>query len=178
MYTRAQHGAAVMRTLLLLLLLSFVFGVADARGQTGGTRRIRLGPQLSYGSSSELGLGGRLHAHLRSPDRLSIIGTFDWFFPDEPPGEDRTYWELNGNVAYNFRIEGTTAVSPYAGGGLNVAYSSRRPEVGGDGASDTDLGVNLLGGTLFGSGPVFPYFELRVELAGGEQFVLTGGVLF
>ena len=45
-------------------------------------------------------------------------------------------------------------------------------------ASDTDLGLNLLGGTLFGRGKVNPFVELRVELAGGEQFVLTGGVLF
>jgi hypothetical protein len=142
------------------------------------SRHLHLGPQLSYGSSSKLGLGGRLHANLTSPDRLAIIGAFDWFFPDEGPGENRTYWELNGNVAYRFKIEGTTAVSPYAGGGLNIAYSSRSPEGGGDGSSHTDLGVNLLGGTTFGSGPVLPFFELRIELAGGEQFVLTGGVLF
>jgi hypothetical protein len=140
--------------------------------------QVRLGPQLSYGSSSKLGLGARIHADLRSPDRLAIIGTFDWFFPDEPAGSNRTYWELNGNVAYKFKIEGTTAVAPYAGGGLNIAYSSRRPEGGGDGSSSTDLGFNLLGGTLFGAGPVHPFFEMRVELAGGEQFILTGGVLF
>ena len=140
--------------------------------------QIRLGPQLSYGSSSKLGLGARMHANLRSPDRLTIIGMFDWFFPDEPAGVDRTYWELNGNLAYRFKIEGTTAVAPYAGGGLNIAYSSRRPAGGGDSTSSTDLGFNLLGGTTFGAGPVHPFFEMRVELAGGEQFVLTGGVLF
>lgn len=166
------------RTILMFLVVVCTVGASELRAQARQTRSVRLGPQLSYGSSSKLGLGGRLHANLRSPDRLVIIGAFDWFFPDEGRGEDRTYWELNGNVAYRFKIEGTTAVAPYAGGGLNVAYSSRRPDGGGDGSSSTDLGVNLLGGTLFGSGPVLPFFELRVELAGGEQFVLTGGVLF
>ena len=62
--------------------------------------------------------------------------------------------------------------TPYAGGGLNIAYSSR------SGSSDVDPGFNLLGGTLLGSGPVHPFVEVRFELAGGEQFVLTGGVLF
>ncbi len=166
------------RTLLMFLVIACVSGVQGPNAQERQTRQIHLGPQLSYGSSSKLGLGVRLHANLRSPDRLVIIGAFDWFFPDEGSGDSRTYWELNGNVAYRFKIEGTTAVAPYAGGGLNIAYSSRRSEGGGDGSSHTDLGVNLLGGTLFGSGPVLPFFELRVELAGGEQFVLTGGVLF
>ncbi len=166
------------RTVLILWVVACALGVQELNAQEQQTRQVRLGPQLSYGSSSKLGLGGRLHANLRSPDRLVIIGAFDWFFPDDGPGESRTYWELNGNVAYRFKIEGTTAVSPYAGGGLNIAHSSRRSEGGGDGSSHTDLGVNLLGGTLFGSGPVLPFFELRVELAGGEQFVLTGGVLF
>ena len=41
-----------------------------------------------------------------------------------------------------------------------------------------DPGFNILGGTLFGSGPVHPFVELRFELAGGEQFVLSAGVLF
>ncbi|MEJ2311378.1 MAG: hypothetical protein P8Y10_02445 [Gemmatimonadales bacterium] len=168
----------MVRRAVLIFLVATSVGAQGLNAQQRQTRRLNLGPQLSYGSSSKLGLGGRLHANLRSPDGLVIIGAFDWFFPDEGPGDSRTYWELNGNVAYRFKIEGTTAVAPYAGGGLNIAYSSRRSEGGGDGSSDTDLGVNLLGGTLFGSGPVLPFFELRVELAGGEQFVLTGGVLF
>lgn len=168
----------MIRGVLIALLIASAVGVREAAAQERQDRQIYLGPQLSYGSSAKLGLGGRLHANLTSPDRLVIIGAFDWFFPDEGPGDNRTYWELNGNVAYRFKIEGTTAVSPYAGGGLNVAHSSRTSEGGGDGSSHTDLGVNLLGGTLFGPGPVLPYFELRVELAGGEQFVLTGGVLF
>ncbi len=166
------------RTFLMFLVVACASGAQGLDAQERQTRQIHLGPQLSYGSSSKLGLGGRLHANLKSPDRLVIIGAFDWFFPDEGPGDNRTYWELNGNLAYRFKIEGTTAVAPYAGGGLNIAHSSRRPEGGGGGSSHTDLGVNLLGGTLFGSGPVLPFFELRVELAGGEQFVLTGGVLF
>ena len=168
----------VRRSVLVCLVVACALGAREVDAQERQNRQIYLGPQLSYGSSAKLGLGGRLHANLRSPDRLVIIGAFDWFFPDEGPGESRTYWELNGNVAYRFKIEGTTAVAPYAGGGLNIAHSSRRAEGEGDGSSHTDLGVNLLGGTTFGSGSVLPFFELRVELAGGEQFVLTGGVLF
>ena len=92
-------------------------------------------------------------------------------------GEDRSYWELPGNLAYFFKVEASSSLAPYAGGGLNIAHKSKEFDDGRS-ASDTDLGLNLLGGTLFGRGKVNPFVELRVELAGGEQFVLTGGVLF
>ena len=54
---------------------------------------------------------------------------------------------------------------------------SKKFEDGRD-SSDTDLGINLLAGTQFGTKAVTPFVELRVELAGGEQFVITGGLLF
>ncbi len=75
-----------------------------------------------------------------------------------------------------FKVE-ASSLAPYAGGGLNIAHKSKEFDDGRS-ASDTDLGLNLLGGTQFGRGKVNPFVELRVELAGGEQFVLPGGVLF
>jgi len=151
----------VRRILLLAVAICCLSGARELYAQA------RLAPQLSVGSKADFGLGGRVQINLRSPDRLAVIPMFDWFFP----GDDRTYWELNGNLAYFFKVN-TNSVAPYAGAGLNIAYSSE------DGSSDTDPGFNLLGGTLIGSGPVHPFVEVRFELAGGEQFVLSGGVLF
>jgi hypothetical protein len=149
------------RTILLL-----VIAMLCCPGTNELHAQARFAPQLSVGSKSDFGVGGRVQIDLGT-DRLAIIPMFDWFFP----GDDQTYWELNGNLAYFFKVN-TNSVAPYAGGGLNIAYLSS-----GD-TTHTDPGFNLLGGTLIGSGPVHPFVEVRFELAGGEQFLLTGGVLF
>ena len=98
-----------MRTILLLAVaISCLSGARELNAQA------RFGPQLSVGSSADFGLGARAQINLRSPDRLAIIPMFDWFFP----GGDRTYWELNGNLAYFFKVN-TNMGTPSA--------SSRRP---------------------------------------------------
>jgi hypothetical protein len=158
---------ATMAAAAALLLL----GPATVRAQ------VRIGPQLSFGSDQDVGLGGRLLANVESLERWDFIGTFDWFFPDEPVGQDRTYWEVNGNLAYNFKIPEAPTISPYVGAGLGIAHLSIDHDDGRE-SSDTDLGLNLLAGTQFHATTVIPFVEFRIELAGGDQFVITGGVLF
>lgn len=161
-----------MRKLFGVMALAALAAV-PARGQE---RPFNLGAQLSWGDDADLGLGVRYENRL---DRLApsvplrVIGSFDWFFP----GNDVTYWELNANVAYQFTLQ-NSRIGPYAGGGLNIARAS--VDVAGVGsASDTEVGLNLLGGIRFPStGRLTPYVEIRLELGGGEQFVLTGGLLF
>lgn len=84
-------------------------------------------------------------------------------------------WGDDADIGLGARVvagSGVTSVAPYVGGGLNIAHSSNA-------TSNTELGVNLLGGLRFGIGPVVKGFsEVRLELSGGEQFVVTFGVLF
>jgi len=139
-------------------------GTADLQAQRPD---IRFGPQLSLAEDADVGIGGRLEIGLpRAP--VSIWGSFDLFFPDGPAD----YWEFNANASYDFHLPTTPTVVPYAGGGLNIAHISVGP------ADDTDAGLNLLGGVRFPLPSVMPFFELRIELGGGEMFVATGGVLF
>lgn len=92
---------------------------------------------------------------------------------------DWTYLEINANVAYSFPLSGSSSLRPYAGGGLNIARSSIDFDLPGlRSTSDTEVGLNVLGGSKFGSGRLTPFAELRLELGGGEQFVITGGFLF
>ncbi|MBI1723690.1 MAG: hypothetical protein HYR48_07270 [Gemmatimonadetes bacterium] len=131
--------------------------------------QAKFGGQVSWADDQDIGLGARVVAStpgaLQLP-RLDFIGSFDWFFP----GGGANYYEVNGNVGY--RISGVTGIAPYVGGGLNIAHRS-------NGTSNTELGLNLLGGLRFGIGPVVKGFsEVRLELSGGEQFVVTFGVLF
>jgi hypothetical protein len=137
--------------------------------------QARFGAQLSWSDDFDLGIGARVRAEtprLIPGSPLAVIGSFDWFFP----GNDVTYFEINGNVAYNFTIAGSP-IRPYAGGGLNIARVSF--DVAGQSQSDTDIGLNLLGGLNFRQvGRLQPFVEIRLEIAGGEQFVLTGGIHF
>ena len=65
----------------------------------------------------------------------------------------------------------------YLGGGLNFAYSSIDFDAGGD-DSEKDLGVNLLGGVQLPLGPLTGIGELRITIAGSEQYTLGVGLLF
>lgn len=137
---------------------------------------FRFGAQLSWGDDADLGLGARMAYTIPRSD-LAIIGTFDYFFPGDIGGADVDYWEINGNLAYRFRVQDAPGISPYVGAGLNLATASVSTDAG-TSNSNTDLGLNLLAGTGFGSGRVTPFVELRVEIEGGDQFVIAGGLLF
>jgi opacity protein-like surface antigen len=117
----------------------------------------QFGVQGSWADDADLGVGARLLWDATgSSDGIGAIASFDYFFP----GDDITYWELNGNLTYSLR----GSLQPYVGAGLNLAH----------GEGDSELGLNLLGGLRFSDRV---YGEARVEIDGGEQFVLTIGLL-
>lgn len=169
-------GLAVVAVLLSLP------GLADAQRRAAPRRQaarqpVSFGAQLSYGSDTDFGIGGRVVLGLQSlfpTTPLDAHVGFDYFFPDAPAGVNLTYWEINGNVAY--RIPNVrSSLAPYVGGGLNIAHVSADPGA----VSDTKVGLNLLAGTTFGTrSKVKPFAEARLILSGGEQFVVTGGVRF
>lgn len=159
-----------LRTTLLALAVALASGVLlvdSARAQ------VHLGPQISIADEADVGLGGRLVAGVEDYSGLEVIGSVDIFFPDG----NFDYWEINGNAVYNFEIVGAPSLRPYAGGGLNVAHVDFDDDVPG-GESDTDLGLNLLAGSKFPLEGFTPFVEVRGEISGGEQLVITGGFLF
>lgn len=135
--------------------------------ETASAQGFRWGPEVSLGTDTDLGLGARAEFDF-SGSALTIIASFDYYFPDGPVN----YWEINGNLIYNFNIPSAPTVTPYAGGGLNIGHASS------DGSSDTDPGLNLLGGTRFDAGSIMPFVEVKFTIEGVEQFVVTGGILF
>jgi hypothetical protein len=159
------------KTFLTALAVMFLFGATQLSAQ------IRVGGQLNFADDFDFGLGPRIVIADPALGEFRFIGTFDLFFPDSPTSGDFDYWELNGNVVYDFAITSAPKLTPYVGGGLNIAHFSSSA-TGGLGSSDTELGVNILGGMEFNVGAVHPFVELRIELEGGEQFVVTGGILF
>jgi hypothetical protein len=144
--------------------------------------RPSFGLQLDVGTESDIGIGGRgvfgLQALFpRTP--LSGIVSFDYFFPSgAPAGINLTYWEINGNVAYRFRMPPRSSLGAYAGGGLNIAHAS--VSGGGGSGGTTKAGLNLLAGTTFkvSGSKLTPFLEGRGIIGGGKQVVFTGGVRF
>lgn len=158
-----------MKRLLGILGLATAFSLLATAPSSA---QVHLGPQISLADDADVGLGARVVAGVPQYRGVEFAGTFDVFFPDG----DYDYWELNGNLLYNFEIPEASAFRPYAGGGLNIA---RFDDVGPNDVGDTEVGLNLVGGSKFpNSGPVTPYVELRATVEGGEQFVVTAGILF
>ncbi len=158
-------------------LLAAVAGVLLLLPATAEAQ-VRLGPQLSFGGDTDFGIGVRVVANAKTLPHWDWIGTFDVFFIDDNPNFDRSYWEVNGNLAYNFGIPEAPSLSPYVGGGLNISRLSREDISSGAESDNTDLGVNLFAGTQFEGASITPFAEIRIVLEGVEQVVLTGGILF
>ena len=156
-----------MRKYLLIAAAMFCLAGAPSAMAQG----FRWGPELSLATDTDFGLGARVEFDFNNSP-LTVIGSFDYYFPDGPVD----YWEINGNLIYNFDLSSAPSVTPYAGGGLNIAHASVDTEFGS--ASDTDPGLNLLGGARFDAGSLTPFVEMKFTIEGGDQFVVTGGLLF
>lgn len=152
------------------LFLACTAATAEAQDSGGG---LHVGPQINFADDTDIGVGVRVSGDLGGYPGWEIMGSFDLYFPES----DVDFWEINGNVIYNIDARSTT-VFPYAGGGLNVAHASFDGGPG-NGGSDTEIGLNVLGGVKFATdGPLTPYAELRGTVDGSDQLVVTAGILF
>ena len=179
-----------MRQLIgtLLLLAAVGLGPTELAAQrraaarpAAAKQRPQFAVELDWSSDVDFGIGARGVFGLQSlfpKVPLDGIVSFDYFFPSVPSGVSAHYWEINGNVAYRFRVPTRSALRPYGGGGLNIAHASAGPS-GGTSVSETKAGLNVLGGTTFKvKGTITPFVEARGEIGGGKTFILTGGVRF
>jgi hypothetical protein len=169
-----------MSVLALVVAAGLVAQTASAQARRGSTaaqahttRAVLFGGEVDWATDTDVGVGARAVwttlGETVGLKGLEGIASFDIFFP----GNSINFWEINADVAYPFNIPTAPKISPYFGGGLNVAHSS----VTGFGGT-TDVGVNLLGGTKFRLGTLSAFGEGRLELHSGSQFVLTFGLLF
>lgn len=76
---------------------------------------------------------------------------------------------LNGDFRYYIPVPGNT--KPFLGGGLAILYTN------GSGFSDTDVGLDLLGGADFPLAPNLNAFaKLKYTISDNSIFRLTGGI--
>jgi opacity protein-like surface antigen len=178
---RKWIGSALLLAAVAFIPAELVAQRRPAARPATRAQRPRFAAELNWSSDVDFGIGARGVFGLQSLfPKVPLDGSvsFDYFFPSVPAGISAHYWEINGNVAYRFRVPARSSLAPYGGGGLNIAHASAGPS-GGTSVSATKAGLNLLGGTTFKvKGTITPFVEARGELGGGKTFVLTGGVRF
>ena len=164
--------SVLRRAALVVAAMLVATSAADAQ---------RFGAQVNWGSDSDLGVGARaefdLSGKLSQAGPLSkafVIAAFDYYFMDCGSGVDCTYWELNPSLAIPI---GPVERNLYVGAGIN--YASMKVSIPGFfEASDSQTGINLLGGMKFPLGSLSAFTEARIALGGSEQIALSFGVLF
>ena len=150
--------------------------------------QVNFGPLLAWGDDADMGIGGRVDIGLGNAfgvesgpfQNLFLNSGVTYFFTDCEEGPDFdeidcSWIEINGNLAVPFTLEGSS-IQPYAGSGIHIARLS--VDAGPFEGDDTEVGLNLLGGIFFPISDLRGFAEAKFELGGGEQFVLSGGILF
>ena len=135
--------------ILLLAVTAFLIPAGQARAYTSA------GLHGGFSSSPDQFIIGP-HLNLSAVgDNLYIVPSGEVGF-----GDDVLTLAFNGDLQYRFVVH-RSKVRPYAGGGLTVFFFD--PD--GPAESDTNLGVNLLGGIFFGEMNRRPMFlDFKVGL--------------
>lgn len=189
-----------MKRFTTLAAVAFFLAVTfplTAQAQMESESGFKIGPRATIALSdlSDIGADFAIGADVRydlsesveAPIQLS--GAFDYYFAEdqETGGEElsRTIFTVDLNGHYMIPMEG--AFSPYAGAGIGITRSSTEevevsiPGVGTQtfGGSDSDVGLNLVGGFEFNTGSFRPFAQAQFTVGGDlDRFGLTGGVLF
>lgn len=106
------------------------------------------------------------------PFAVQIRPSAEYYFVDSPANVDFTFFQINADAL------ATVATAPglgfFAGAGLGIGFSSA--SAGGVSESQTDFGLNLLGGLEFDTGFVSPFVQARFTIMDGTRFGILGGV--
>jgi hypothetical protein len=153
------------RALLLACVLVLAVCPVDLRAQVG------LGVHGNWAEEADWGIGGRVALQLpveQAP--LVLVSSFDWFWPETDAIRD--YWEINANLIIKPAL---ALIAGYFGVGLNMAHTVAEDPFGAGTLSETSVGMNLVAGLIYDA-LLTPYGEVRYEVGGGEQFVVTVGI--
>lgn len=168
----------------LLLAAAVTFGASsEAQAQ------FTFGPQAAFHDDADFGVGAWFSVPMASiHEQVSILANFLYFFPDggvdlgAGNSVDVSYWELNGGLKYDFPMSGS--IVPFVMAGLNVGkysvdYDGPLDDFIDVGYGDTEIGLNVGGGLTTTLGDSLTgLLGGRIELGGGEGFVIEAGLGF
>lgn len=164
-----------MKTLTPRILAVTLIGLLLSVGAQSAKAQFEVGPRVGYDLEvEELHIGAEARFDIGGLDLpIKAKPSIDYYFVD-----NLTLLTFDANAIYEFDLEGGT-IEPYAGAGLGISYWSFDDDAFGGidvDASDTNVGLNLLGGAVFGGGSLRPFAEARFNT--DDLFTLTGGLLF
>src|SRR6266550_2282939 len=131
-YRGGSHMRKWIGSALLLAAVAFIPAQLVAQRRPAARPAARAQPpqfaaELNWSSDADFGIGGRGVFGLQSlfpKVPLDGIVSFDYFFPSAPSGVSAHYWEINGNVAYRFRVPARSSLAPY-GRGPSTLWAGR-----------------------------------------------------
>lgn len=151
--------ASRVRAFAVALVLLGGASVA-AEAQSGP---LEFGPRVTYNfDAEEFAIG----AHFLKPltEALSIYPSFDYYLVD-----GFTLLGINADITY--KVPGENLDWLYVGAGLGLFRTSF------EGFSNTDTGLNLIGGFQpASSARIKPFAEARFQIGGSESFSVVGGL--
>ena len=164
------------KSLLLALLLAIALPLTANRAEAQGFGFI---PYIGYNLDAEaflVGVGAEF-GNVFDLGNLAIGArpTIEYAFVDNV-----TLLQINGDLIARFGAPGASLV-PYAGAGLAISMVSIDdcPDIPGLDCSNTDFGLNALGGVEFPGALGFgsPFAQARLTLADGSAISLLGGLV-
>lgn len=156
--------------LLLLFSLLVLGGLQETYAQTS----IDIGPRLGFdiaGDVEEFFVGADARIGVGSLPVL-LNGTFDFYFVD-----NYDFWQFSANALYEFGVD-NQAFTPYAGAGIGISRYSTDFGVGGPEESNSDVGLNVIGGAIFEVGSLRPFTQAQITFGDYDLFTICGGLLF
>ncbi len=163
--------------LSLFLSLGLLMGADRAQAQA----QIQVGPRIGYELSDFEALFVGADVRISTPALpVQINPTLDYYFLEDTEifGTEisQSLLQLTVNALYQFGIN-NEVFTPYAGGGLS--YLRISAEANGESSSDSDVGLNLVGGAEFGVGQLKAFAQAEFVVGGdANPLKITGGVLF
>jgi hypothetical protein len=156
---------------------------ASAQAQTSGTR---FGVEAAFATKGDIGIGAGAFVkfHLLEISEHPITGrvAFDYYFPSSSNfgGYSYKYWEVAADGLFDIATA-KADLKPYVGAGLTYAHSSF--DAGYCGAfvdcGGSSTGLHIVGGLNFmANAKLMPFVEAKLELSGGSQLILKGGIHF
>jgi len=163
----------IRRFLLAAVALTALSSVAAAQGSRKEQGdKLLLGPHAEFATNDlDFGIGAQFSYPIAN--RFDIYPTFDYYFP----GNDVTVWSLDGGVRYWPKIN-VKNPGLYAGAGLNISHVSVDLPAPFSDASDTEVGLSLLGGWMFKQVSLLPFGQIRVVIGDADRVEFGGGINF
>ncbi len=149
--------------------------VALALGSpSNGRAQTSVSPHIGYDVDvEELLIGGSVQFGVPGVAVAGVALRFSPGFSYYLEGNGATFFVVDLDTRYPFNAGN---VQPYVGGGLFLRRVSVDVAILGS-VSDTDVGLNLMGGAAFGSfSRVRPFAECRLRVGDGSTLVLLGGL--